>query len=141
MAILNDGFKTLATLASGAIELAEKELTPPGMSGGGAIDTTTMRNTAWRTAAPKSLKSLTPVTGVFAYDPQVYTSLLAQINVNQLITVTFPDGDTVAFWGYPDEFTPASSVEGEQPTASITFVPTLVNDSGVETAPAHTASV
>lgn len=133
---LDDGFSTTITLANlPSVKLYEKEVTAPGMSGGGPIDTTTMRNSAWRTQAPKHLKTLTAIQCTVAYAAQVYDDLISQINVNQQITVTFPDGGDLIFYGWLDEFTPNALVEGEQPTANVTIQPSLRNTSGTETAP------
>lgn len=141
MARMDDGFSTLITFEDdSSVQLWEKEVTPPGMSGGGPNDTTTMRNTAWRTLSPKNLKSLTPCNIVAAYDPAVYDEIITMMNANQLITVTFPDNSNIAFWGWIDEFTPNASVEGVQPTATIVLQPSNQNDSGVETAPAYAVS-
>jgi len=140
MARIDDGFATLITFSEDSdVSFWEKEVTPPGMSGGGENDTTTMRNTLWRTRAPKSLITLTESTLVAAYDPAVYDSILSMINVNQQITITFPDDSTLVFWGWLDEFTPGNVVEGEQPTATVKIIPSNQNGSGVETAPIYTA--
>ena len=140
MARMDDGFSTQMTFASDtSVQIFFKEVTPPGVSGGGVIDTTTMDNTAWRTMIPKALKTLTPASGVAAYDPVTLDEMIAMVGVNQLITITFPDGSTWAFWGSVDEFTPGSNVEGEQPTADITVQPTNQNASLVEVAPVYTA--
>ena len=139
MAALTDGFKTLIALAGApSIKFYEKEVTPPGVSGGGANDLTNMRNTAYRTAAPKSLKSIGDIKAKVSYDSAVITEILAQINVNQLITVTYPDNSTLAVWGWLDEFTPGNNVEGQQPVADIVIKVSNRNASGVETAPAYT---
>lgn len=136
MAIQNDGFKTLISFSADTdVQFEEKEVTPPGVTAGGPIDTTTMRNTAWRTMFPKSLRSLTEASLTVAYDPALYDEIVAMVNDNQLITITFPAGETLSFWGWLDEFTPNASVEGEQPTAEITIQPSNQNDSGVEVAP------
>lgn len=136
---IDDGFATLITLANvPSIAFYEKEVTPPGVQGGGENDTTTMRNTAWRTKAPKKLKTLSECSAVVSYDPAVYDDVVAQCQVNQLITITFPDGATLDFWGWLDEFTPNSHKDGEQPTANAKFIPSNQNDSGVETAPVFT---
>lgn len=135
---LDDGFKTLITFANKPlIKLYEKEVTQPALTGGGAIDTTTMRNTAWRTMAPKTLKSLSPLQATCAYAPDVFTDVLTQLHTNQLITITMPDGSTFHFYGYLESFTPAANKEGDQPTAAVVIQPTLVNLSGVETAPEY----
>jgi hypothetical protein len=57
------------------------------------------------------------------------------INDNQLITVTFSDSSTVAFWGWVADFVPNEVTPTEQPTATITIHQSLENESGVETAP------
>jgi len=140
MARMDDGFATLITFDEDSdVQLWEKEVSPPGVSGGGANDTTTMQNTAWRTMSPKQLKTLTPSSLVAAYDPAVYDEIVTMCNVNQQITVTFPDSSTLVFWGWIDEFTPNRIVEGEQPTAEVTIVPSNQNGSGVETAPSYSA--
>jgi len=137
---IDDGFSTKITFSagpSGGVLFYEKDVTPPGVSGGGENDTTTMRNTAWRTKSPKKLKTLTPCRATVSYDPAVYDDIVAMLNDNQLITVQFADGSTLAFWGWLDEFTPAPAKEGEQPTADITIIPSNQDDSGVETAPVY----
>lgn len=139
MTIMNDGHSTLVTFsADSSVALKEKEVTPPGVSGGGENDTTTMHNTTWRTRQPKQLVTLSECSFVAAYDPAVYDEIIAMINVNQQITVEFPDGSTLVFWGWIDEFTPNRHVEGEQPTAEVTIIPSNQNNSGAETAPNYT---
>lgn len=136
---LDDGHSTTITFANAAtIRLYEKEITPPGVSGGGENDTTNMLNTTWRTRAPKKLKSLAPASGTFAYDPQAYDDIVTNINMNQLVTVTFPDNSTLSFYGWIDEFTPNAIVEGEQPTAEVTIIPSNQDSSGAEAAPSYT---
>lgn len=140
MARIDDGHSTTISFADDpSVKLYEKEVTPPGIDGGGENDTTTMQNTAWRTRAPKKLKTLSECSFVAAYDPAVYDEILTLINANNLITITFPDGSTLAFWGWLNEFKPNANVEGEQPTAEVTIIPSNQNDSLVETAPVYTA--
>jgi hypothetical protein len=144
MGRIDDGHPTtidFAALASGTTPLWwEKEVTPPGIEGGGENDTTTMRNSIWRTKSPKVLKTLVGGSFVASYDPAVLDQMLTLINVNNLITVTYPNGDTEAFWGWLDSFVPNPCVEGEQPTANCTIIPSNQNDSGVETAPVYAAA-
>lgn len=137
--VLGDGFKTTISFASNpSVKFFEKDVTPPGISGGGANDTTTMRNTAWRTKQPKKLKTLSTAQAMCAYDPDVYTDIVSMINVNQLITITFPDNSTLAFWGWVDEFTPEQIKEGDQPTATVKIECSNQNDAGAEVAPTET---
>ena len=145
MSRIDDGFATTITFGdqtSGTgpgITFWEKEITPPGMDAGGANDTTTMRNTLYRTKAAKKLITMTPMTLVVSYDAIFYDDIIAMIATNQLITITFPDTATLAFYGWLDKFVPGNIVEGEQPTASITIEPSNQTDDGVETAPDYTA--
>lgn len=136
MARIDDGFSTTIAFAlDSAVQFFEKEVQPPGIAAGGAIDVTTMLNTTFRTMAPKKLVTLTEASLVVAYDPLVYNEILAMIGQIQQITVTFPDGVTIIFFGWIDEFTPAALVEGEQPTADVTIIPSNQDVSLVETGP------
>ena len=140
MARIDDGHSTtISFTAEGSglmgVAMYEKEVTPPGIQGGGPNDTTTMRNTTWRTRSPKTLKTLSEATIVIAYDPDLYTQLNALVNVNQEIQITFPDSSVLTFWGWIDEFSPNPIVEGEQPTADVTVICSNQNAAGVETAP------
>jgi len=136
MARLDDGHPTKLSFSSYPnVKLWEKEVTPPGIEGGGANDTTTMHNTTWRTRAPKKLKTLSDASGTYAYDPECYNDLNAMINVNQQITITFSDNSAITFWGWIDQFTPQRITEGSQPTAEVTIIPSNQNDAGVEVGP------
>lgn len=142
MARIDDGHSTTITFStdgSGDITVLmfEKEITPPGVTMGGENDTTTMRNTAWRTKSPKQLKTLTPCSLSVAYDPALYDNIVEMIGTNQSIVITFADGSTLTFWGWLDEFTPGNVVEGEQPVADITVIPSNQDASQVETAPVY----
>jgi len=137
---LDDGFSTIITLANiPTVKLYEKEITPPGISAGGPIDTTTMRNVTWRTMSPRALKSLTPVSVTVAFATEAIPVVQSQVGINQLITVTFPDQSTLVFWGWLEEFTIGAMTEGEQPTATLNIQPGNVDDSGAEVAPIYTA--
>jgi hypothetical protein len=141
MARIDDGFATTITFTTPvglSLLLWEKTVTPPGVEAGGETDITTMRNTAWRTKSPKKLKSLTNAAFTAAYDPQVFDEIVSCVGVNQLLTITFPDASTIAFWGWLDTFTPNENTEGEQPTAACTIIPSNHDDSDVEVAPVLT---
>jgi len=138
---IDDGFPTLIEFsANPGVKLWEKEVTPPGITAGGPTDTTTMRNTTWRTMAPKRLKSLSQCSFKAAYDTAVYVQLNAMIGVNQLITLTFVDGSTLAFWGWLDDFKPDAVTEGEQPTAECVIQPSNQDADGDEVAPLYITS-
>lgn len=136
MAKLDDGFAAIISFSSnGAVKLYEKEVTPPGLDAGGPNDTTTMRNTRFRTMSPKRLVTATEMNAKCAYDPDVVNQLYAMLGVNQQITVTWPDATTLTIWGWLDKFKPGALKEGEQPTAEVTVHPSNHDNSGVEVAP------
>lgn len=122
---MDDGYRTLITFSADPdVQLWEKSVKPPGLEGGEPIDTTTMHNDTLRTASPRALKTMTAGSIKCAYDPILFTSILALINVEQTITVTFPDTTTLAFYGFVKSFSPEDLQEGDQPMASVEFVPT-----------------
>lgn len=130
---IDDGFSTRIGFAlDPTVDFWEKTVTPPGIQAGGAIDTTTMRSTKWRTMAPKQLRTLSDCTTTVAYDPACYDSIQDMLGLIQLITITFPDDSTVEFYGWIDEFTPGENQEGQQPTATVKIIPSNQDDTLVE---------
>lgn len=131
---LRDGFSTKVVLGDNSnIDLWEISVQPPGVDGEDPIDTSTMFNTVWRTFKERSLKTLTEITFTAAYAPSAYTEIIAAINNPDTITVVFPDGSYVAFFGYLKSFVPDQNSEGERPTAQCTIQPTQWDaDNGVE---------
>lgn len=135
---LTDGHSTTYLFANGTVSMKEVSVTPPGLDGGGPNVTTTMRNVRYRTQQPKKLISLTGSKFTAQYNPEVYTQILAQVNVNQLVTVIFPDGSKVAFWGWLNSFMPGDNTEGSMPTASVDVEISNQDNNGVEQAFVYT---
>lgn len=171
MRMYRDGFPTTLTFSSlPDVSLYEKAVVTPGLSMGGPIPTTSMRNRVssgwilrsgawddtgrwddtkqwtevlsgvnvgsyWRTFAPRALKSLSPVTSAVAFDFAALSSLAGAVGVNQLVTVHFPDGASILFWGWIEEFTPGAFTEGEQPTGQLVIQPSNRDEVGLETPP------
>ncbi len=135
---LKQGYRSTITFDRDTnVNLFEKTTKPPGIDGGDPVDQTTMFNNDYRTMAPRELVTLTPITYKAAYDPVVITELLAMVNIEQTITETFPDGSTVAYYGYLRSVEFDELVEGTQPECTVTVVPTnydFVNN--VEAGPA-----
>ena len=122
---LFDGFSTKITLASDPdISFWEKNVQPPALDGGDAIDITTMHNVLWRTKNPRVLIDMGDIQATAAYDPACYTQIQSVLNVSTTITVTFPDGSTIAVYGYLKSFTPSDHTEGNRPEAAIVIVVT-----------------
>lgn len=137
--MLENGYQSLLTFeANPNIALWEKGVQPPGVDGGEKIDVTTMWNTSVRTFAPQALGEITDGSMTCAYDPRVYPQIIALRNVRTTITVTFPNGDNLAFYGYLQKFEPGELKDGEFPEATVTIVSTNRDSSGVEQAPVLT---
>ena len=143
-AYLTDGHPTTVTffaLGTGVtLLMKETEVTPPGMEGGDANDTTTMRNTTWRTKQPKHLIELSDCNFVAQYDPAVYDQILSIINVNGIVRINFSDDSALEFYGWLKNFTPGNCVEGAMPTATCTVICGNQNDTGTEIGPDYQAA-
>lgn len=145
-AFLTDGHPTYIDfdVASGVTLTSyfrEKSVTPPSITGGGENDTTTMRNSIWRTKQPKKLVSLGNMTFTAAYNPECYDLIVNELlNKNGLITVTFSDGSTLSFYGWLDEFSPGASEEGSQPEATCTIICGNQDSASNEVAPVFAAA-
>lgn len=140
--MMKDGLKTTLTMQNyPALDLAEKEVKPIGFDGGEEIDTTTMFNAHYRSAAPRRLIKGTPCTIKASYDNDVTPVLLGQINAEQSFTETYPNGSTFCWYGYLKSAEKEVMKEGEQPTYNLTIVPTFADPTtGAETAPVFTNS-
>ncbi len=135
---LDDGFSTVfAFERAPGIGLWEKTVTPPGLDGGDSIPTSTMHNIQWRTFSARQLQTMTEMTSTVAYDPKIYSTIVSQLlNEEGSLTLYFPDGSYLNFFGYLKMFKPNEMTEGAQPEAEITVVCTNQDPvTGVETAP------
>lgn len=143
---LDDGFSTILHFAENpTVSFYEREVTPPGMDGGGATDVTTMRNNRLRTRSPKKLKTLTPMTLTVLYKSDVFDpdEVWAMINVNQQITLEMPDNSMLQFYGWLDKFIPGPNQEGNVCMATITIEPSNHNNDSppLEVDPQYTPPV
>jgi len=122
----DDGYSTRIVFSADTdIGLWMKTVTPPGWDGGDEIDITTMHNSALRTFAARSLATLTEFSTTCAWDPLVYDGVKNNLlNVETTVAVYFPDGTSLAFYGFLKRFEPGEMVEGEQPEATVTVQPT-----------------
>lgn len=136
------GTKITFTAAPG-LSVWEDDVTPPGIEGGDAIDNTNHFNTTWRTKAARKLKELLDTSFTGFYNTALYTELLAIVNVEMAITVTFPDSGTLAFYGFLKTFAQAGHNEGNTaPKGTFTIVATNIDPlTGLEAGPVYTAPV
>lgn len=123
--MLRDGHPTKFTMSLlPDIELWETDVQPPGIDMGEFIDISTQHNLNYRTMAAPGLTTLTPHTVVFGYDPSIYTNLITIIGIDQTFTITFPSGQTLAYYGAVQSAEFAPLVENEMPTVTLTIIPT-----------------
>lgn len=139
--MLGDGFSTkICFTADPDVSFWEKTVQPPGIDGGDKVNNTTMFNTTYRTYHARYLKEMTDSKVMVAYDPRVYPQIVALINVATSITVYFPNGGKLAFYGYLKSFEFSENSEGNQPEATATIVCTNTNPStGAEAGPEYTS--
>lgn len=139
---LPEGFSSKVTVAADTdISFWELSVAGGGIDNGDEIEQTSMHNTAVRTYAPRSLYRVTPLTVTAAYDPAVYTQIIALIGVRTTITRSFSDGSTICFYGFVKSFEPQEDgIDGNLPTAQIEIIPTNFDPSAhVEAAPVLTS--
>lgn len=132
--VMEDGFST--TVAFERIDngeplgfvFYEKDVKPSGFDMGGGIDTTGMRNEVSRTMAPKKLCTMTPIVVTVAYNiydlPEIYEAMGVRLRCFHLYPIMDGEDSTLETTntGFIDKFEPNTHKEGEQPTATLTFI-------------------
>lgn len=106
------------------VSIWENEVTPPGVDGGDALDLMNMHVVEWRPMAPRTVKTLTPMSVKGWYDPNLYNQLTDVVNVKQSISLHYPDGSTLVFWGFVQKLDFGSFTEGATPEVTATIIPT-----------------
>ena len=140
---MEDGFSTkIAFKLDPNIEFFENSVTPPGIDVGEKIDMSSMLNEEWRTFAAQVLKTLTDVTINASYNPVLYPSVVALVGKNDWITIHFPNGAKLNFYGYLQSAVPQSHEIGAKPMIALKINPTNRHPTtGVETDPVFVAAV
>lgn len=140
MGVLRDGHPTKITMGTPAsAKFYFKTVTPPGWSGGGGNSSTHMGNVRYRTQKPKKLLTINDIEGTCSYEVVALDTIDDALQLNQLFTVEFEDGDKIKVWGWLEEFVPQENKEGDQPTAKVKIMISNENASGVETGPVYEA--
>jgi len=139
--MLDEGFSAkLAVENILTMSLWELTTGAPAIEGGDPIPQSTMHNTTWHTQLPPTLKKLEPFTLTCGYDPNVLSQIIAQCNVNQTLTVSWPDGSTLAFFGWIRKFEAADQSEGTLPEGTLTLEVSNSDpaNAGTEAGPVYT---
>ncbi len=137
---LENGYSTKVAFARDPdVSVWEKTVKAPGQDGGDPIDISTMFNSRHRTKAPRGLMMASDVTMVCAYDPNAQPQLEELINQPGSISLHYPDGSRLDFFGYLRQYEFAEHSDGNFPEVTLTIVETdwdPVND--VEVGPVMT---
>jgi len=123
---LPDGFSTkIAFSRDSDFSIWETSVPAPGLDGGDAIDTTSMHNTTFRTMRSRKLYTLSELSVTGFFDPNFYNDAINNLlNQEGSVTISFPDGSTLDFFGYLRSMEVNDLVEGEVPSCTITIQPT-----------------
>jgi len=134
-----EGMTIQVSISGITANIDPKSITPPGITNGDEIDTTTQSNSAYKTKYPRKLLEVSDASFTAAWNIAGWDELTSVVGQNGEIVFTFPDDSTLTVWGYLKEFTPGEFAEGEMPVADATIVITNENSSGTETAPVVSA--
>ena len=106
------------------LSIWETSSQPPGIDNGEEINITSHHNQSWRTFAPRVLKTLTPFTIGFMYDPAAVQQIRDLCGKRGSISFYWPDGSKMAFYGYLKNATFDPLVDGEPAKGQMVIVPT-----------------
>jgi hypothetical protein len=123
--VLPDGCHAKITLtADPRLAFFEKTVQPPSWDNGDPIDITTMWNTQVMTKHPNCLYEIGDAVVKAAYDPMLVSNIKGVIGVNSTVTITWPNGDTLAYFGYLRKAEFDALERGTLPEATLTFTAT-----------------
>ena len=118
---LPEGFPSKITFAANpTVSIWEKAVKPSGRKVE-AIDQTTMFNVTNETTYPSALKKSTPGSLKGAYDPQLRNQIESLVGIPTTITQTWPDGSSVAAFGFISEAMFDELKAKTQPEVTLTF--------------------
>ncbi len=121
--MIPDGFKTTVAFSTASgVNLWPKDVTPPGVEGGGGIPVDTMLNTLYRIKRAKKLVSIDDISFDAGWDPSSYNIYVNICNKEGSCTVYLPDGSYGDFYGYLNSFKPGRHSEGAFPLAACMLV-------------------
>lgn len=126
----------IAFAADPDVSIWELETQPPGREVD-VIPQTTQHNTAYETFAFGVLQRMSSTDLKFGYDPNFQSQISALLGINTEITVHWPDGSRLAFWGGVNSIQFDRMTKGQMPTGTLRIQPTNRDNSGAEQAPVY----
>ena len=115
---------TIAFARDPDISFWEVTVQPSILDGGDPIDTTNAHNIQYKTMVARVLKAIGPTNFTAFFDPDVWNEAREMINQNDSVTIAYPDGSTLDFWGYLRSIEEQSLEEGAAPTLNGVIVVT-----------------
>lgn len=103
------------------IDLWEKSVKPPSFQLDDRKDNSTAHNDRFRTFSPGRLLTGQDITVQCGYDPDQIQDIIDRIGVRDTITVTFPTGTKIAFYGWLDQVDFSELTEDDDPTVTLTL--------------------
>jgi len=105
----------------GGVSLCLTSLAGVSLTGFEKLDISCLSNSTWKTGISQTLKDCPDLSFTVNFSPALWGSVVAQINVNQQITVNFPDAlglGSINFYGFLNTFTPGEASVGSVWSAS-----------------------
>jgi len=133
-----EGVGTSITIGSFSIE--EVTLKGLGADGGDALDASHLANVLYKTKKPQTLIEIPDLTGTGHYNPANQAAMIAEVNKNQSLVLTFSGVGTITFWGYLKSFDPDEGEIGSTWNSTFAIVVTNLNGSDAETGPVWAAA-
>ena len=127
--ILQNGFRTLITIAGITAQFEEVSVTPIGYQADDAVEQTSMRNSNWRTFSGGALLTATEVNVKVFYAPGALEQMRPILRSNRFITLTMPDGAIITFYAIVQSFVPDEHTVNEKPTATLVLIPSNLTTS------------
>jgi hypothetical protein len=107
------------------IGLWEVSVTPVALSGGDKVNIGNQYNSRYETFVPQKLITVGDMQMTVQYDPDAYDEISQAINDNTTITIHWPNGDRLAFYGFLKDFTPGEVSRTGNPTATAVISATM----------------
>lgn len=129
-----------ATLAIGSHTFCYVSLGGVGFAARDAIDNTCLSNSEFITKQPQTLKEHADIPFTALWDPADYDDIEAEVNVNQLMTLSIPSVGSIAFYGFLQSVEVSEAAVGDRWEVSGNIVITNITAAGVETGPSFTGA-
>lgn len=140
--MLGEGFKSLITFeADPDVEILEIEVTSGGEDIGDPIPASTMHNVSRETQDAPALVATSDGSILCAYNPTSRAAIRALMGVHTTITHTYPDGSSIADFGWVRSFAEGSRTIKGRCTATIGFSYAGKDSAGNEEVEVYTAPV